>query len=129
MARTCCLAALDPADVPLLSAALEGAGELALHIRTDLDVGELRRLRPDILIVDVDRLDADPLEMLRQLRFVLPECTMAVYTAVTTPNWGRACHMAGANCLLSKASRQSELVSGLRSVMRSGCYTDPRFAA
>jgi DNA-binding NarL/FixJ family response regulator len=129
MTRICCLAAVDPEDIQLLSAALKGAGESALSILARLDVAELGRLRPDVLIADVDHLDVDPLEALRQIRFVLPECTIAVYTAKTTSIWGRACHLAGVSCLLSKASCKSELVIGLRSAIRIGCFTDPRFAA
>jgi DNA-binding NarL/FixJ family response regulator len=129
MARVCCLAAVDPEDIALLGAALKGAGEPALAIVARLDVIELSKLAPDVLIADLDGLQVDPLETLRQVRFVLPDCVIVVYTAVTKPTWGRACHLAGANCLLSKESRESELITGLRSAIQSGCYTDPRFAA
>ncbi len=129
MARACCLSGIDPNDVPLLGAALKSAGEQGLAILTNLGVAELRKLTPDVLIADVDRLEVDQFELLRQIRFVLPDCVMAVYTAVVDLSWARACHLAGATCVLSKESSESQLASGLRHAIRSGCFTDPRFAA
>jgi len=67
--------------------------------------------------------------LLRRIRFVLPECVIAVYTGVMDRTWTRACHLAGANCLLSKDSSERDLAAGLRGALASGCYTDPRFAA
>jgi DNA-binding NarL/FixJ family response regulator len=123
------LAAVDPKEIQLLSAALEGAGESAPTIVAHLDVAELSRLAPGLLIADLDRLEVDPLEMLRQLRFVLPDSVVAVYTNVVKLSWARDCHIAGANCLLSKASRESQLISGLQHAIQGGCFTDPRFVA
>jgi DNA-binding NarL/FixJ family response regulator len=129
MARVCCLAAVDPKDIPLLGAALKGAGEPGLMVVAHLDVAELAKLAPDVLVADVDRQEVDPLELLRQLRFVLPECVIVVYTAAVERSWGRACHLAGASCVLSKESRESLLVSGFRHAIQSGCFTDPRVSA
>lgn len=129
MARVCCLAAVAPEDLPLLSAALKGAGERDLTIVAQLDVAALGRLAPDVLVVDVDRQRVDQLETLRRLRFVLPECVIVVYTGAVGSAWGRDCHFAGASCVLSKESREPLLVSGLRRAIQTGCFTDPRFAA
>ena len=129
MARVCCLAVADPEEVAILGAALKGAGEAALSIIAPLDVVELAKLSPDILILDIDRLEIDPLEVLRRLRFVLPDCLIVVYTGIMQHPWSRACHLAGANCVLSKESVVSQLSNGLRSAIWGGCFTDPRFAA
>jgi DNA-binding NarL/FixJ family response regulator len=129
MARVCCLAAIDPDHIQLLSAALRGAGEPGLAIVTHLDVAALGKLAPDVLIADVDQLDVDPFEVLRQVRFVLPQCLIVVYSGAEKRSWSRACHLAGASCVLSKESREPQLISGLRHAMQSGCFTDPRFAA
>src|SRR5271163_1159840 len=98
MTRVCCMAAVETDRIALLSAVLKGAGESALTILARLDVVELAKLAPGILIADVDRLEVDPIEMLRRLRFVLPECIIVVYTAVMEEYWVRDCHLAGANC-------------------------------
>ena len=129
MGHTCCLAGIDPAMVPMFSAVFRGAGEPSLAAIARIDVAELSRLAPALLVCDIDRLDVDPLEMLRKIRFVLPDCIIAVYTGVMELTWTRACHLAGANCLLSKDSGEGDLSGGLRGALRSGCYTDPRFVA
>jgi DNA-binding NarL/FixJ family response regulator len=129
MARICCLAGIDEAMVPMFSAVFKAAGESPLATLARLDVPELGRLLPDLLVCDVDATEKDPLELLRQIRFVLPDCLIAVYTSVTERTWLVACHLAGANCLLSRESDERQLSTGLRLALRHGCYTDPRFAA
>jgi DNA-binding NarL/FixJ family response regulator len=115
--------------VPMFSAVFKAAGESPLATLARLDVPELGRLLPDLLVCDVDATEKDPLELLRQIRFVLPDCLIAVYTSVTERTWLVACHLAGANCLLSRESDERQLSTGLRLALRHGCYTDPRFAA
>src|SRR5579862_1273866 len=123
MARVCCLAAVDPKDIALLGAALKGAGEVGLTVVANVDVVALGKLAPDVLVADIDRQEVDALELLRQLRFVLPECVIVVYTGAVKPAWGRGCHLAGASCVLSKASPKAALVSGLRRAIETGCFT------
>jgi DNA-binding NarL/FixJ family response regulator len=133
MTRICALAGVDEALVPMFSAVFQAAGELPDTTVARLHVSELGRLVPDVLVCDLDTsvnsTEKDSLELLRQIRFVLPECLIAVYTGVTKRTWGLACHLAGANCLLSKASSELQLSEGLRAAVESGCYTDPHFAA
>jgi len=129
MIRNCCLAGIDDAASPVLRSMLKAAGVVPFPTPAPLDVAELGRLAPDLLICDLDGVDVDPLELLRQLRFVLPDAIVAVYTETLEASWGRACHVAGANCLLLKASDQRLLTHGLIVALESGCYTDPRFAA
>jgi len=129
MARACCLVAVAPKDIPLLTAALAAAVEHAATTIARFDIALLNVLAPDVLIVDIDDVKGDPAETLRQLRFVLPECIIAVYTSSTQAKVVRDCHNAGANCLLSKASTLEQLIAGIRLAMWSGCFTDPRFAA
>jgi DNA-binding NarL/FixJ family response regulator len=129
MASTCCLAGIDRAAIPRLTSALIAANIPSPASIAQLDVTELGRLRPDLLICDVDSSDVDALELLRRIRFVLPDCLIAVYTRIMKRSWGVACHLAGVNGMLSKDADERGLAKGLRDVMRSGCYTDPRFAA
>ena len=87
MARTCCLAAIAPEDLPLLTAAVNAAFAHADASIAEVDVSVLRALHPDVLIIDIDRLEVDPIEAIRQLRFVLPDCVIVVYTTARTPTW------------------------------------------
>ncbi len=113
----------------MFKAVLRKAGAPSLVTVTPLDVTSLGRLAPELLVCDIDASEVDSLELLRRIRFVLPGCTIAVYTANAARTWGVACHLAGANCLLSKESDAGELSEGLRAAIGSGCFTDPRFAA
>jgi DNA-binding NarL/FixJ family response regulator len=129
MARACCLVGVAPQDISRLGAAV---GEAMLNVETSvalLDVVMLNALAPDLLVIDIDSLTTDPLEALRQLRFVLPKCILAVYTSTLKHALLRECHSAGANCLLSRSSSEAELTIGLRRALWSGCFTDPRFLA
>jgi len=127
--RVSCLARIEPSAVPLLAESLTAAGQPAPVFVRQLAVTELGLLAPGVLILDLDGLETDPLEMLRMLRFVLPACMIAVYTNVLEEPWALACHMAGANCLLSKASDAEQVTLGLRGSLQRGCYTDPSFTA
>jgi CheY-like chemotaxis protein len=129
MVYVCCLADIDDAMVPIFCAILRTVGVLTTPIVARLDVSELGRLAPDLLVCDVDHTQVDALELLRQIRFVLPECLIAVYTGVMKRTWGVSCHLAGVNCVLSKDADERALAHGVQNVLRSGCYTDPRFAA
>ena len=129
MARTCCFAGIDRDGRAILTAVLKRAGEKRRPVISKLDVRELGEIRPDLLICDLDALTIDKLECLRQVRFVLPSSAIAVYTSDAQQSWGLACHLAGASCLLSKASTETELSDGLRDSLVSGCYTDPRIVA
>jgi DNA-binding NarL/FixJ family response regulator len=129
MAFVCCLAGIERKDIPMFGLVLRAAGVPGTALVGNLDVGELGTLKPALLVCDVDGSDVDGLELLRQLRFVLPDCLLAVYTGVVTRTWGVACHLAGVNCMLTKNSRVTRLAAGIRGALRSGCYTDPEFSA
>ena len=128
MARITCLANIPNANVPSLLLALERAEAPALSVIEKLDVRTIGRLSPMLLVCDLDDAGDDGLELLRRLRFVLPETAIAVYTRMLASSWARDFHLAGANGVLSQASTERELAAGVRATMNDGCFTDPRFA-
>jgi DNA-binding NarL/FixJ family response regulator len=129
MPLTCCFAGLAEDKIAMFGAVIRNAGIPGPAAVTSLNVSALGSLSPGLLLCDVDGLTVDKLEIIRQLRFVLPDCVIAVYTGLTSQGWSRAYHLAGTNCLLSKSATEAELSAGLRDALRSGCFTDPRFAA
>ncbi len=129
MVRTCCLAGIGSDDVAKITGALRSADAPALAVIAPLRAVEIARLRPNLCLCDLDSLETDSLEFLRQLRFVLPESLIGVYTGRLERTWAVECHLAGANALLFKGSNVEHLAEGLRRVIASGCYTDPRFVA
>jgi len=129
MACITCLADIDTRQVETFRLALKSARAPAIVVFARIEVGELRDIAPALLICDIDFLAVDSLEVLRQLRFVLPQCTIVVYTETESLEWAHECHLAGANAILSKNSIAAELATGIRAALRSGCFTDPRVAA
>jgi DNA-binding NarL/FixJ family response regulator len=127
MASICCLAGINRSAAPIFEEILTAAG-FATPIVARLDVRELGAIAPALLVCDVDGLQIDPLEFLRRLRFVLPECSIAVYTGVTDRAWAVACHLAGATGVFSKASHAGSIAAGIARVLSSGCFTDPHFS-
>jgi DNA-binding NarL/FixJ family response regulator len=129
MPRVCCLADLPPDAVTLFVNVLKKAGAPMLAAVQRINVAEIGKLAPAVLVCDLDALPTDPFEMLRQLRFVLADCVLIVYTGSEKRDFGLQCHLAGANGVLSKGSTLDQLAAGLRASLRSGCFTDPRLAA
>jgi len=129
MVRTCCLAGIASDDVAILTSALAAADAPALAVIAPLRAVEIARMKPNLCICDLDFLEVDSLELLRQLRFVLPSCLIAVYTERLEGPWAVSCHLAGASAVFLKGSPVERLTAGLRGMINSGCYTDPRFAA
>jgi DNA-binding NarL/FixJ family response regulator len=125
MMRTYYLAGIDNALVPMFGDVFRDAGDIAPASLARLNVTELGRLAPDVLICDVDKIITDQLEFLRQLRFVLPDCLIAIYTNNLALSWVRSCHSAGVNCVLAKGSDAQRLSGGLLEALSTGCYTDP----
>jgi DNA-binding NarL/FixJ family response regulator len=124
-----CLARLAPEALELMRASLAAIDQLKPVIVPRLKVSELGLLAPSLLVVDVDGLEVDPLETLRMLRFALPHSMIAVYTNGLSEGWAFACHLAGANCLLSKSSNAVQVSAGLHRALQTGCFTDQVFEA
>lgn len=120
----CC----DTSAADFLSEALLRAGYDRPQRSEDLGVAKLGTYAPILLVIDFDHLRSDKLESIRQIRFVLPDCAIAVMSSNLQRSWARQCHMAGANGVFSSSSTMAKLATGLRRADRSGCYTDPAFA-
>lgn len=123
------IAGIDPAATPLLLAALLVIGSADPAIVATIDIKAIGSLEPDILVLDVDAIESDPLETIRMVRFVVRAGVVAIFTGKLERSWGRACHLAGANCVLSKQASEDRTAIGLLHGMRSGCFTDPAFEA
>ena len=123
------LAGNRTACIPLLTASLASSGFMQPVVAERIIVTELGLAAPDLLVLDIDDLDTDPLELLRMMRFVLPTCIIAVYSGTLRQSWALSCHLAGANCILSKSSDEAQIAAGLRQALTSGCFTDPSFIA
>ncbi len=124
-----CLAGIETAALPHLISTLTLIGSSAPDTVREIDVAAIGALEPDVVVMNVDALALDPLEPIRMTRFLLQSSVIAVFTGKLEHSWGRACHLAGANCLLSNEGSDDQTAVGLLRAMRSGCFTDPAFEA
>jgi DNA-binding NarL/FixJ family response regulator len=124
-----CLAGIKPSFVPFLTVSLAAFGFTNPVVVERIKVTELGLANPNILVLDLDDSETDPLELLRMIRFVLPGCTIAVYSGRLEQSWALACHLAGANCVLANSSKEDKIALGLREALTSGSFTDPSFVA
>lgn len=91
-----------------------------------LEVAKIARHAPRAVLVDLDNLQTDRLECLRQLRFVLPQSAIVAVLSDSLEDWAAQCHLAGASGVLLR-STLPRVLAGLRRAVRHGCYTDPAF--
>lgn len=119
----------DTSAATFISDALLQAGYDRPQRSETLGVAKLGTYAPCLPVIDFDHIRSDKLESVRQIRFVLPDCAIAVVSSNLKRSWAKQCHLAGANGVFSSFSTMMTLVSGLRRAAQTGCYTDPAFAA
>jgi two-component system, NarL family, response regulator DesR len=104
--------------------------ESDLEVVADLGYGDdalsvaAQRL-PDVVVVDVDTSDADPLGLVRQMRERLPTCSVIVLSGQTTPNVLQRALGAHARGFLGKDRPPAELVQTVRQVAGGELVIDP----
>ncbi|MHB8147659.1 MAG: response regulator [Vulcanimicrobiaceae bacterium] len=125
----CAVLSYDKTVADLCSDVLLQAGYDRPQHSEDLGVAALGAYAPSVLIIDFDHMRSDKLESVRQLRFVLPNCAIAILSSDLKGVWARRCHMAGADGVLSSSAGTHRMLVGLRIAIRTGCYTDPDFVA
>jgi DNA-binding NarL/FixJ family response regulator len=97
------------------------------HIWREINVSQIGAHAPDVLMIDFDHLRSDCLESVRQLRFVLPECTITVLSSTFETTWARRCHVAGACGVLPSGGSESRLLVGVQQALLTGSFTDAQF--
>jgi DNA-binding NarL/FixJ family response regulator len=104
--------------VPYLSDVLAGAEMRVVRVAPNLDVDDIRAVRPEALFVDTDFLDVDPADAVSAMREALPRAFICAYTEGEGARADRL-RFAGANCVLSKRSGPTEVTDALRRARRS----------
>lgn len=88
-------------------------------------VEEARKLRPDIILLDISMPLLNGLDAARQLRKVVPESKLIFLTMHATPTYALEAFKAGASGYLIKRSATSELKQAIQAVMRGQHYLTP----
>lgn len=120
---------LIEAQALFVPALREVFGELGLEVGTvssDVEMQSVLEGQPDVLFIDIDYVNQEPLQVVSILRTLAPNSAICVYTSKRGRRWARACQAAGADAIFSKNARRSEIVAGMNDVLGGSSYIDIR---
>jgi DNA-binding NarL/FixJ family response regulator len=87
------------------------------------------RLRPDVILLDLEMPEMDGVEVIKRLRATRPEVKIVVFTAFDTDERILSALQAGAKGYLLKGAPRSELFEAIRIVHRGGSLLQPVVAS
>jgi DNA-binding NarL/FixJ family response regulator len=87
------------------------------------------RLRPDVVLLDLEMDDIDGVQAIPQLLQMMPGLAVLVFTAYDTDERVLGAIRAGARGYLLKGASADEIARGVRSVAAGGSYLEPRVAS
>ena len=87
------------------------------------------RLRPDVVLLDLEMPDLDGIEAIPQLLAARPGVGVLVFTAYDTDERVLGAVRAGARGYLLKGASADEIARGIRTVHGGGSYLEPRVAS
>ena len=90
---------------------------------------ETRRLKPDVVLMDIEMPGPDPFESVELLRQTSPDVKVVFLTAYTRDHYIGAAIDAGASGYFSKSDEVDRIVQGIRDVMRGRCVFGPKAKA
>lgn len=109
----------DSAEFEIAGTAVDGGGALAL----------VRRLRPDLVILDLVLPKKSGLAVLRELKAGWPEARILVVSGQATGLEFKRALDAGADGIVSKADPPQDLLAGLRALRDGERYLSPTIRA
>ena len=107
------------------------ASDSMLEVVGDADSimsAQLKSLRPDLIVLDLDGHSADIGEALRRCREVLPNSRVCILSTHVQPEVMQRCLTAGADGYVVKDITPNELIRAVKTVASGSSYVDPRIA-
>jgi DNA-binding NarL/FixJ family response regulator len=98
-----------------------GSGREAIALAT--------RLRPDVVLLDLEMSDIDGVEAIPELLKAHPAVAVLVFTAYDTDERVLGAIRAGARGYLLKGASAEEIGRGIRTLAAGGSYLEPRVAS
>ena len=92
-------------------------------------VSQAARLRPDVVLLDLEMDDLDGVEAIPQLRAAHPAVQILVFTAYDTDERVLGAVRAGARGYLLKGASAEDIARGIRTVAAGGSYLEARVAS
>ncbi|HEY4441661.1 MAG TPA: response regulator transcription factor [Candidatus Elarobacter sp.] len=88
----------------------------------------LRRLRPDLILLDLDGHHGEIVETMRSCREAAPQAKVCILSSHIQPEVMQRCLSAGAEGYIVKDILPVELIRAVKSVAAGHAYVDPRVA-
>ncbi len=109
----------NPTFLRILARFLEDQGEDDLRVVGSVVGGrdalaEAERLKPDVLLLDLEMPDVPGLDLLPRLRETLPDAILVALTLMDPDSFRPSVLAAGADAFVSKASLEHDLVPVIR---------------
>ncbi len=89
-------------------------------------IARVRRLQPDIVLLDLEMADVDGVAAIPQLLALRPGLGILVFTAYDTDERVLGAVRAGARGYLLKGATAEEIARGIRTLHAGGSYLEPR---
>ncbi len=85
----------------------------------------LRKISPDLMIVDVSLKEGNGIELIKQIRGRYPRLPILVVSGFKESLYGERALRAGASGYLNKQESQAKLIEALRMILKGGRYVSP----
>lgn len=100
---------------PYFVATLERSGLDVVAVVKRPDCSVLRRMAPDIVVVDAAHRPAAPLRTIRAIRAAAPEAHIVVFATNCEPAWWALARTLGADAIVGAHAQERDLVAALGS--------------
>ena len=91
-------------------------------------IEQAKKLRPDVILLDVRMPGRGGLETIQELKRFLPELGILVLTAHPEDHYAIRCLKGGANGYITKTHSSVEIVEAILKISRGGMYISPDLA-
>lgn len=85
----------------------------------------IEKAQPDVLVLDLSMPDLDGIAVIKKIKPQFPELRILILTIHEDEGLLRAALKAGASGYILKGAAESELISAVRTILRSELYVDP----
>ena len=91
-------------------------------------VEQVKRLRPNIVVVDMNMPELDGLEVTREIMVVLPETEILIFSGEETEQVARKCFEAGARAYVLKTDFGRQFITAVQALRDHKTYVSPRIS-
>lgn len=98
--------------MPTLAEVFQEAGYEVRGVSGGADARTLMDAQPDVVFVDIDYVDQEPVRLIGIVRAILPRAAICIYTGIS--KWVKSHRFPGATAVFGKDEDRQQIVAGLR---------------